>query len=359
VGPAAYGVYYVFEKQPDASDQPVNDRLSSIAAAVPPLTNVAFEAVDITGLDPDDLASQALLQLFSARSGQRWPMHVVVSPQRELVYAGRLQMSDVDALCTSPLRGQICELLAAGNVVLLLRPGSDPLRNHQADEVLRHVQAAARQAVGSPDVQPVPVELVTCPPGDLHESWLLRMLEAQRGSGDSRPDEPLVAIVYGRGRVLATYVGLDEIRVEALLGTGQDHGLRYLGTVCTAAETEDLPGSDLLTTWDWEDTAYKLAQRLGSGGNVPREPDMLALGPEAILGEAVSTDAAGPLAGHATTVPTSPSNDAPATPQPRVPRQQADDEQLAALLARNVLLGTTLVVVVLIVGTLFYIRPRG
>ncbi len=161
VGPAAYGVYYVYEKQPDAADQPVNDRLAALGTAVPPLTNVAFQAVDVTALDPADLASQVLMQLWSARSGERSPLHVVVNPQRGLVYAGRLQLSDVDALCTSPLRGQICELLSAGSVVLLLRPGSDPLHNQQVEDVLRHVQAAAGEAVGSPDVQPVPVELVT------------------------------------------------------------------------------------------------------------------------------------------------------------------------------------------------------
>ncbi len=186
------------------------------------------------------------------------------------------------------------------------------------------------------------------------------MLDAQRGTGRAADDEPLVVTIYGRARVLATYAGLDEIRAEALLGTTQIGGLRYLGTACTRVETEDLPGSDLLTTWDWHDTAFQLAQRLGSGGMPAPEPDMLALGPQSPLAEAVATDAAGPFGGDEVAVPPAvPSPEAPGTARPRQPPQEAGGDQLAALLARNVLLGTTLVIVVLIVGTFFYVRPRG
>jgi hypothetical protein len=99
------------------------------------------------------------------------------------------------------------------------------------------------------------VGLIRIARNDPQEQWLLRMLMASEPELEKYADEPMVFVVYGRGRALPAYIGAGITR-ENLLDC-----LYFISGACSCTVKEQNPGVDLLVRYDWENAARKMAEK--------------------------------------------------------------------------------------------------
>ena len=238
------------------------------------------------------------------------PAYIVLTPQGVELFAGRLESSLLRGMTDSPVRQKLCRQLDGGKaVVFLFVPGKDLAENRRAKNAVEDliaqpgVVAGANggKATGTPVgltagtndaatvcpggggivspgghagqqdsaaeliAQPLPVKLalVEVSRSDPAEAWLIRAMMTIEPDLVGLVDQPMVFAVYGRARVLEPYVGKG-ITVENLTQLVQ-----FVAGACSCQVKDSNPGLDLLTTWNWNATAQRLAAQ---EANSPLDP---------------------------------------------------------------------------------------
>jgi hypothetical protein len=284
---APYEVYHFYRGQPDKHFAEVEKILTAAAAHEVTPANVAVKQVnleedaELKSIPPD------VAKLFQAKSDLQLPLTLVVNPLGYEVFSGALLPPVAEAGMlgnSSALRRQIGDLLKQGNAaVYVLLPGKDSEQNAAAEKALQQLVA---------DVNSGKVQLYDGPPRDESQSnpaeetpaepekkkpshsiasltlarevlqpqdpWLLRCLLAVEDDLARFEDEPMVFVVYGRGRALPPFIGKG-ITADNLVEVTE-----FITGACSCTVKEQNPGVDLLMAYDWKAASAAVAERFGS-----------------------------------------------------------------------------------------------
>jgi hypothetical protein len=320
--PAPYVVCY-FHRAPIGEEQRrIQEAINAAAKAEKP-ANVAFVSVNLS--EDKELSSVPpwVREVWLARKDQTSPAYLVFSPSGGLVYSGKWEVADLDAMVESPARKQLCKQLESGSAaVFVLLAGKDAQANQEAEKQLKEVV----QAINSGEI-----ELYTSPNYDMaqeegqakkprkpehdvsylkvsrndpQEQWLVRSLLVVEDDLKGL-DEPMVFAAYGRGRVLPPYVG------KGITRDNLADCVSFVTGACSCMVKEQNPGVDLPVRFDWEKAALAVAKRFGAEQGSEGLGDYFM--PELVIGSGGSAEAtaAGDEAPKAGGAPPKPSDAAP------------------------------------------------
>jgi hypothetical protein len=260
--PDLYEIDVFFRGELPTDERAVIEALEEAAVANGGSANLEVVRCDIDGKLPQDLAELA------GQLGDVSPPHVVVrlplaGGVRAVVWQGPLAEFSATDLADSPARGAICKRLLEGDSVLWLIVGdaeNESVKNARQllDKLLPQLaeETPLPAGVGAPGSElasriPLEVKFSTIPvdSGKAEETWLARMLASQ-APAKSEPGEPLVAAVFGRGRVVEVFRAADID--EQLIGDVS----RFLCGACSCQVKQLNPGFDLLTSTFWDEQLY-------------------------------------------------------------------------------------------------------
>jgi hypothetical protein len=288
--PSPYELYYFHDGQPDPEGEKVKAAVESFVGNTRPTANLVFLPVDvrkdreITDVPPD------VKDAWGKRSPQQTPWYLISSPVGMHMFGGTITENDVANLIDSPLRQEICKLLEQGQAgVYILLTGNDAQANELAEKEIRGVLDdvaagkialdAAPRASASEDAPKRPATefgFLKRARNDDAEKWLLDCLLAVepdlRGS-----TEPLVFLVYGRGRALFSCMGKGIHRDNLI----QD--VEFISGACSCTVKEQNPGVDLLIRCDWDAVAESLSQKFGTEEGSPYRLGGDTLFPELVI----------------------------------------------------------------------------
>ena len=264
--PTPYYVFYLYHGKVDSKDEPVNKLLEDLVEVEDNTqTNLEFVALDLdTSADVDYLPEE--LQKIAEAKGNS-PFHAVVNPIGAVLYTGRMGQDQAKALIDSPLRKRIAESLNLHDGVLLFLECSDPAENKKAAaEIEKAIKLASQGGIEvDDDSEPLSVPPTTWKVGYIPvsrqaagEDWLVRMLLSIDRLTEEEKKLPMVFPLYGRGRSLVPFLG------EGILAEGLLDSVFFINGPCSCQVKDQNPGIDLLTSWDWEETALKIAERTGT-----------------------------------------------------------------------------------------------
>lgn len=297
--PAPYEVYYFYEGEMGEAGQQMKDALDKAGESEEAPTNIVFLGVDLlkdkelTGVPPD------VKEAWNKQEEKIVPSFLVSSPVGAHLLKGSLTIKDLPAMIDSPIRQQTGKLLEAGNAgVYIFLKGENAESSAAAEKVLRGVVD---------DVKAGKVELYTLPPAlgrypneegeeegeednpyklsvglvtlsrtDAAEKWLVDCLLALEP--DLRESkEPIVFMVYGRGRVLFSCLGKGIHRDNLI----QD--IEFVTGACSCTVKEQNPGVDLLMRYNWDAAAEAISMQYGTEEGSRYEFGGDALFPELII----------------------------------------------------------------------------
>ncbi|MEX0586472.1 MAG: hypothetical protein WD176_07500 [Pirellulales bacterium] len=277
-----YRVYYLH-----AADIPAADReLHGLFAAG--RSEGAKANIELHLLDTRDAAATEKLPaglreeaaaILRTQGEQPLPSYAVVTPSVTMLHAGALSAADAKALVDSPARDRIAALLAGGHSgVFVLVAGAEESATDVAEQTIKTflselkagkvdlpVPVAPAQeddgdsADATADVAPpsLKLELVRIARDDPREKWLVESLFHVEEELSERT-EPMVFLIYGRGRAHLPCVGKG-ITSEAL---AKQAG--FILAPCACEVKRENPGLDLLMRADWKSVALAMAERYGA-----------------------------------------------------------------------------------------------
>ncbi len=273
-----YRVYYAYRGTPDAADRAFNEKAISLTEDPKATSNFEYIAVNLDdSQQTDELPPMVSAALEAAQS--ELPRHFVVSPTGALVASGRLAADELAALVDSPARGRLASLIESGkDGVLILLEGKDAKENRRAlkevEEAIRRVgqEESAEDSVGSIQVEQIDlgnpagdapgsdtlgVGKLVVSASDPKEKWLVQFLRSVEELEPEDEGRPMVYAAYGRGRVMPPYIGAG-IVADNLLDV-----VSFINGPCSCQVKDQNPGVDLLTSFDWNAAASKIANEAG------------------------------------------------------------------------------------------------
>jgi hypothetical protein len=290
---APYHIVYFKQGTPSASDGEIA-RLVGKLGEGEAAANLVLDTFD-PAHDKIDEMPEPVQAAWKARKDAK-PAYLVLTPQGVAIFAGRLEASMLRPMTDSPVRRKLCQQLDDGKaVVFLLVPGKDPAENRRARKAVEELvaqagvapvspqagvaagankaapvspqagagpvspggQAGPREPVEESSVQTTAVKLglIEVSRSDPAEPWLIRAMMAVEPDLAGLVDQPMVFAVYGRARVLEPYVGKG-ITVDNL-----SQLVEFVTGACSCQVKDANPGVDLLTTWNWDATAARMAAK--------------------------------------------------------------------------------------------------
>ncbi len=283
--PTPYEVYFFHDKEPGDEHVKTHKALQKAIDGETVRTNVVLlpvdlnEDKDLVGVPPD------VKEAWLAQKEKSTPSYMVVSPQGLKIYSGALVDKDISALIDSPLRKATANHLAEGKaaVFLLLASGdkdADSKAEAELKKLVADVASGKLNLYGGPeDLFPPEKDLkkenanekdgdgkdasheiayVKVSPEDMNEQWLVRQLMSVEDDLGDFVGQPMVFAVYGRGRALPPFINKGITRDNLV------ECVEFVTSACSCTVKEQNPGVDLLTSYDWEAAAEKVAERFGA-----------------------------------------------------------------------------------------------
>ncbi len=298
--PAPYEVYFFYEGEMGASGKKLQAAIDQATESAEAPTNIVMLPVDLskdkdlTGVPPD------VKEAWQKLKDPQLPVVLMSSPAGVQLPVDSVSPADLPAIVDSPMRQQVGKMLEAGNAgVYILLKGEDAAANAAAEKELRAVVNDVAKGklslyslspqggdYGDPNEKndedqeseesPLSVGLITLARDDAKEKWLVNCLLA------IEPDlpttkEPVVVMVYGRGRALFSCLGKGIHRDNLI----QD--VEFITGACSCTVKEQNPGVDLLMTYNWDAAAESLAERYGAEEGSSYDFSGDALFPELII----------------------------------------------------------------------------
>lgn len=322
-----FRVVYFYRGEEDPADKKAHDELSRRGASETKPANVELIRINTDEKAELESLPPFVREAWKSREDRNSPLHVIFTPTGAKLFAGRLTAADVPAMLESPARREMATLLSGEcDGVLLFLPGVRDEDNKAAlkaiDEAIRAAPKELGEFLFPPPVpgwgtegpfgtEPEPqdttgeggevaagkgdgetasqsdgeaasqsdgevsgagadsasaeaetpsrpkVGLVKLSRDDKKETWLLRMLHAVEALEPDELEQPMVFATYGRGRVLEPYLGKG-IEKNNLLDV-----IAFINGPCSCQVKDQNPGTDLLTSWDWDAAALKVARQVG------------------------------------------------------------------------------------------------
>lgn len=229
----------------------------------------ASQAVD--GAEPANLRLRRVqhpsverLHAHSALQGQTpdsLPWMVVYYPsvskhRKEPVWMGALNQENIDALLDSPVRRRICELLIERvSVVWVVLESGDARADDAAATLIEQELGRLEKTLTPPDLSAWGAEDVTISDiafrvlrlsrDDPAERMLVAMLTHSEHDLDAYADKPMAFPIFGRALIMNALIG-DGINAYMIRKTAE-----FLTGPCSCTVKSINPGTDLLTTTDW------------------------------------------------------------------------------------------------------------
>ncbi len=297
--PAPYELYCFHEGELDAASQQLQEAVKAASQDEVAPANIIFLPVDLskdkelTSVPPD------VKQAWLDQKSPALPTYLVSSPMPigGHVHVGAIQQDQLPAMISSPVRQQIGKHMEQGDAgVYIVLGGADEAANKAAEatvqEVVKevgsgkvplYVMPPARGPEGeeadaeSPEDQyKLTFGVVTASRDDPKERWLVNcLLTVERDLRECQ--DPIVFMVYGRGRVLFSCLGKGIHRDNLL----QD--IEFVTGACSCTVKEQNPGVDLLMSYNWDGVAQTLFEQYGTEEGSPYEFGGDALFPELII----------------------------------------------------------------------------
>jgi len=243
----AYEVIYVYKGSPAGAQRAVNERLRNLARGKIGSANIGYSEHDLAGAPATDPGLRAaLLKHHDVKP----PYHIVLTPKKSDLHAGKLGMGDVSTLTASAKRTELAGQLAGGvqGALVLLRSGVRDADARAAALVNATVASFAKQGIR--------VGHVSVDRTSQAEKWLVRQLLAVERDLPELPD-PMVFGVFGKGHVLEPYVGggITEANLAELI--------EFINGPCACEIKTTSLGMDLLTDFKWptETSGVQVAER--------------------------------------------------------------------------------------------------
>ncbi len=310
--PSPYEVYHFHHGQMGEEFAAVKDALASARNEKISPANVAVYPVNLDEDKELKTVPRDVRRLWQTKveAGVKTPATLIVNPQGTEVFSGALNKTNIDALVNSPTRQEVGKLLSKGHAgVFVLVLGKDEELNKTAsaalDKLIADVNSGKLSLYSGPDAydplntklpdekedsrlkpsdegrgekEPADVEAEDRseapddeqPPHsatalkfsrealEKKDPWLLRNLMAVEGDLAEYTDEPMLFVVYGRGRALPPYIGKGIVYDNLVQVTD------FITSACSCTVKDQNPGVDLLMTFDWESASAKVAKRFGS-----------------------------------------------------------------------------------------------
>ena len=286
--PSHYRVFYLHRGRLADEAEQVRRVFAELAESAP-TANVRFDEVDVSDERQWDALDPAVKKVWQAHDGDPASMnpasmYLVFRPLGAELYAGQLDPAAVRAMIDSPARTRLGEALEAGNAaVLLLLAGTSAAENERAEKVARRVIAEAEagaiaveprpaladffpgetaspapaEDAGEPAEAEIQLALVKISRTDSAEAWLVRMLRSVEPDLDRYAEQPMIFVVYGRGRTMLPCIG------RGITWDNLAQCVAFLAGACSCQVKAGNPGADLLIRWDWRSTADALAAAAG------------------------------------------------------------------------------------------------
>lgn len=304
--PAAPYFFFHFQQGKRQDQGPSLSARIAEAAKAPTPANVTLRPVDVSSEDALKQIPEEVRKTWQERPDKAAdaPFYALFTPWGEKLHAGPIDEAELGKMLDSPARRQMCDLLGQGHAaVLVLLTGAEAGKNALAEKAIRAAMAqaeagkiptaddffnqgapagAAPPQPGTPQDEvkesPAPPKLqvatLTVRRDDPAEAWFVRMLVGTEEDLKDT-DEPLVFLVYGRGRALPPLVGKG-VTTENLV-----EGVAFLAAACSCTVKEQNPGFDLLTTCDWNAAAEAMAAKdpTLAGGMEPYYQELVPGGP--------------------------------------------------------------------------------
>ena len=274
-----YEVFYFHEGTPAKEDEAVNKLLVELSEAEPP-ANVYFHEVDLSEEERLSKLHPLIKKLYEANAEVPKPMHLIITPWGAELFAGRLDEAKVKAMVASPARTKMAELLAEGNItVLMVLTGPNADENQRAEKVAGEVVDQITSGEIPVGIDPggfgpempyddneegddkedgdskgkAKIAVLKVSRTDAAEEWLVRMLLSVEPDLDEFSDDTMIFAAYGRGRAMPPYIGKG-ITADNLIDC-----VMFLAGACSCMVKDQNPGMDLLMQCDWNATADALA----------------------------------------------------------------------------------------------------
>lgn len=283
--PAPYEVYFFHEDEMGEASEEVKTAIDEAMMSENAPSNVRFISVDLAedkelkGVPPD------VKEAWEGQEEPTIPQFLISSPVGGHLHQGQLSADQLPELIDSPMRQRIGDEIKKGKAgVYVLLKGEDEKTNAAAEKTLQGVvddvasgkielytMPPAPGAYGPPaggesdeaestepeDEGPqLSIGLLTLGRDDPKEKWFIDTLLAMEP--DLRESkEPIVFMVYGRGRALFSCLG-EGIRRDNLI-----MDVEFITGACSCTVKDMNPGVDLLMSYNWDAAAETLYQQHG------------------------------------------------------------------------------------------------
>lgn len=316
--PTPYEIYHFYDGEENRGDsfKAIELAITKLRDDETSPANVDLFAVDLKEDSELKTVPPDVRRTWLAKKDLKPPAYLVVNPHGIEVHSGPLQAEAIGQLSDSPVRRQVGQLLKQGNAaVFLMVPGKDEKLNKAAQEALDKVvkdvnsgqielysgpqefdalpaepaeskdkdAAADKPKTAENQAQPdaasgdaqngdaqdddnpeqeqsshsVAALTLSAADRQAKEIWLHRMLLAVEGDLHEFTDEPMLFVIYGRGRALPPFIGKG-ISYENLVDCAH-----FITGACSCTVKDQNPGVDLLMAYDWQSAADAVAERFG------------------------------------------------------------------------------------------------
>ena len=228
--PAPYEVYCIHDRDLNASASELKSAIDQSGQNGEAPMNIVFVPVDLAADKELARVPPDVKEAWLRQASPALPWYLVSSPVGVHLQSGAMSVDELAAMTDSPARRRIGRLLEEGNAgVYVFLAGADAEATAAAEQELQGVVddvaagkitlyglPPARGQIGMPDKSraetepagppPLAVGLVKLTRSDHDEKWLVQCLLAlERDLPASK--EPVVFLVYGRGRALFSCLG--------------------------------------------------------------------------------------------------------------------------------------------------------
>jgi len=296
--PTPYEVYHFHAGEMDAAFAAASEKLADARHDKSAPANVAVYPVNLAKEAEVKTVPPDVRRLWEKKveQGAKTPATVIVNPLGFEVHTGDLAADDVAGLLQSPLRSEVGELLGKGHCgVYVLLLGTDARLNKAAseavDKLIKDVNSGDLALYAGPDAyNPLSpktasaqvsqddkedaskdkAEKTTKPPHSAvalkftqkqlkaQDPWFYRSLMAVENDLYEFQDEPMLFVIYGRGRALPPYIGKGIVYDNLVEVTD------FITSACSCTVKDQNPGVDLLMAYDWQSASAAVAEKFGA-----------------------------------------------------------------------------------------------
>ena len=220
--------------------------------------------VDVDARDSEQLQTlpDFVRQRWEQRDAGVQAAYYLVAPHGVILDSHDWTPDEMASLLESSLRsklGEAIESAKAGVVILLDHPGKATANQEAAqviEQTLGRIRKGELELATAPSVKRPDVAFFRLSKDDEAERWFIRQL-LEIESDLASVDEPIVFVVFGRGRALFSCLG------KGITEENLARDVEFVSGACSCTVKEQNPGVDLLMRYNWENAATVVAEQYG------------------------------------------------------------------------------------------------